>query len=115
MAEWWAVQGDTRRQFSTLVGPDGAPLDLNGMTPTLRLAENTSGHRPRTARGTTAIVQAGTVPNYTDQGVVSYDPAPSDVAQPGELLCQWVLVTIEGDIRTVPDQDPFVWRIERRL
>jgi hypothetical protein len=115
VVEWWCAAGDTRRQFSTLVGPDGEPLDLTGMTPTLRLAENTTGRRPRTTRGAAAIEQGGTAPNFTDQGVVSYDPAASDVAVAGELLCQWVLTTIAGDARTVPDQEPFIWRIERRL
>jgi hypothetical protein len=115
MADWYAVQGDTRRQFTTMVGGDGLALDLTGMTPTLRLAEATGGRRPRTPRGTAQVEQAGTAPDFTDQGVVSYDPAAADVAAPGDYLCQWRLETIAGDIRTVPDQDPFLWRITPRL
>lgn len=115
MAEWFSVVGDTRRQYSTLTGGDGAPLDLLGMTAVLRMAEATSGRRPRTVHGTPAVEQAGTAPNITSQGVVRFDPAASDVAAPGDYLCQWVLATIAGDIRTVPDQAPFVWRIAPRV
>lgn len=115
MAEWFCAAGDRRRQFSTLTDGLGAPLDLNGMTATLRMAEATSGRRSRTPRGSAAVVQSGSSPNYTDQGVVAYDPAAADVAVSGDYLCQWVLTPVTGEARTVPDQAPFMWRITPRL
>jgi hypothetical protein len=116
MAEWFSVAGDTRRQFATLTGGDGAPLDLTGMTPVLRIAEATGGRRFRPARGTPVIIQAGEDPDpITDQGVVAYDPAASDVAAPGDYLCQWQMTDGQSKLRTVPDQDPFLWRITPRL
>jgi hypothetical protein len=115
MADWYSVRGDTRRQFTTLTGADGAPLDLTGMTPVLRMAEATSGRRPHQMRGAATIIQAGTDPNFTDKGVVAYDPAAADVAAAGELLCQWQMTDGQQKVRSVPDAEPFLWRITPRL
>lgn len=112
--EWFSVAADTRRQFSTLTDASGAPLDLTGMTATLRVAEATLGRRFRFAKPG-VVVQAGTAPAFTNQGVVAYDPAAGDVAAPGDYLCQWSLASIAGDFRTVPDFEPFLWHISPRI
>lgn len=111
---WYSVQFDTRRQYLTLTDASGAPLDLSGMTAVLRVAEATSGRRLRFAKPG-ANLQSGTAPNFTDQGVVAYDPDPPDVATAGDFLCRWVLTPPTGDPRTVPDTEPFVWRIAPQL
>jgi len=114
VAEWFSVATDTRRQYSTLQDAEGAPLDLTGMTVQLRMAEATLGRRFRFAKAG-VVIQSGAAPDFTDTGVVAYDPAPADVAAPGVYLCQWSLLTFEGDTRTVPDLDPFTWRISARI
>lgn len=114
MVEWWSIQGDTRRQFTTLADASGAPLDLSGMTSLLRVAEATSGRTLRFAKAG-LILQAGADPNFTDKGVVAYDPVAADVAAPGDYLCQWQLTDGQNKIRTVPDFEPFVWRISPRI
>jgi hypothetical protein len=113
VADWFSAQGDTRRQFQTLVDGSGAPLDLNAATVKLRASEATLGRRHRFTKDA-IIVQAGSSPNYTNQGVVAYDPAAADVAAPGDLVCQWEMATVTGT-RTVPDVAPFVWHIEPKL
>lgn len=110
MADWYSVVGDTRRQFSTLRDGTGAPLDLTGMTCQLRIAEATTGRRHVATRNG-VIVQSGSAPDFVDKGVVAYDPVAADVANPGDYLAQWVL-TAAGKLRTVPDAEPFAWRIE---
>ena len=114
MAEWFCVQCDTRRQFTTLTDASGAPLDLTGMTPVLRVADATLGRRLRFAKSGT-IIQAGTDPNFTDKGVVAYDPVAADVAASGDYVCHWQLTDGQNKIRTVPDSEPFVWRIAPRI
>lgn len=114
MAEWFAVAGDTRRQFTTLTDASGAPLDLTGMTPVLRVAEATTARTLRFAK-TGLNLQAGTDPAFTDKGVVAYDPVAADVAAAGDYLCQWQLTDGQNKIRTVPDFEPFVWRISPRI
>jgi hypothetical protein len=111
--DWYSAVGDTRRQFQTLVDGSGAPLDLNATTAMLRVSEATLGRRHRYTK-TAIIVQAGTAPDYTDRGVVAYDPAASDVAAPGEYVCQWQLTAVSG-VRTIPDVAPFIWHIEAKL
>ena len=114
MAEWFSITSDTRRQYSTLQGADGTPLDLTGMTVQLRMAEATLGRRFRFAKDG-EVIQSGAAPDLTDTGVVAYDPESADVAAAGDYLCQWSLLTFEGDTRTVPDFEPFTWRIAPRI